>query len=94
MDKISSSKSGRTAATSTSRRIKNTFAPNCRNEYFVPATLYSLCRFGFPFKDLPEAAKKMVREYSAEYDKRFARNLAETGGEHPPVPSGPDVRIA
>ena len=94
MEKSLPSKSGPGAPAGAPRKIRNTFAPNCRNEYFVPATLYSMCRFGFPFKDLPEGAKELVREYSNEYDRRFARRMAEAGGGYPPVPSGPDVRIA
>ncbi|CAI9831875.1 MAG: hypothetical protein MPI95_08395 [Nitrosopumilus sp.] len=69
MGKIGSSKSGQTAATSTSKRIKNTFSRS-KNEYFTPATLFSLCRFGFPFEKLPEEAKEMLMEYCEEYTKR------------------------
>ncbi|RNJ76782.1 MAG: hypothetical protein EB828_02390 [Nitrosopumilus sp. D6] len=89
MDKNASSQSGQTAATSTSKRIKNTFAPNCRNEYFVPATLFSLCKYGFRFEKLPEEAKKMMLEYSEEYYKRCTK-----AGDKPTFPSpllGPDA---
>ncbi|RNJ77781.1 MAG: hypothetical protein EB829_06150, partial [Nitrosopumilus sp. H8] len=65
-------------ATSTSKRIKNTFAPDCDNEYFVPATLFSLCKYGFPFEKLPKEAKKMVEEYSDEYYKRCTKTGEKT----------------
>ncbi|RNJ75980.1 MAG: hypothetical protein EB828_03825 [Nitrosopumilus sp. D6] len=84
-----SSQSGQTAATSTSKRIKNTFAPNCRNEYFEPGALFYLCKYGFPFEKLPEEGKKMVREYTKEYDKRCLKP-----GEKQKFPSpmfGPDA---
>ncbi|RNJ79837.1 MAG: hypothetical protein D9C04_03495 [Nitrosopumilus sp. B06] len=55
------------------KRIKNTFVPNCDNEYFVPATLFSLCKYGFPFEELPEEAKKMLLEYEEEYYKRCTK---------------------
>ncbi|CAI9832598.1 hypothetical protein IBTHAUMO2_880004 [Nitrosopumilaceae archaeon] len=69
MDRTASSKSGQTVATSTSKRIKNTFSRS-KNEYFTPATLFSLCRYGFPFEKLPEEAKEMLMEYCEEYTKR------------------------
>ena len=91
MDKKASSKSGQTARASTSRRIKNTFAPNCRNEYFTPVTLHSLCRWGFPFEKLPEEAKEMVMEYCKEYDK----TCTKTGGKvkFPPFTPSPDAIV-
>ncbi|RNJ76328.1 MAG: hypothetical protein EB828_03075 [Nitrosopumilus sp. D6] len=91
MDKNTSSKSNQTAATSTSKQIKNTFAPNCDNEYFVPATLFSLCKYGFPFEKLPEEGKKMVLEFSEEYSKTCTR--AGDKVTFPPPPSGPDVIV-
>ena len=92
MGKRASSKSGRTAATGTSGRIKNTFAPRCRNGYFTPATLFSLCKYGFPFEELPEEAREMVLEYSKEYAKRCTR--AGDKVHFPPLPMGPGIRIA
>ncbi|RNJ79433.1 MAG: hypothetical protein D9C04_04775 [Nitrosopumilus sp. B06] len=91
MDNNSPSQSNQTAATTTSRRIKNTFAPACNNEYFTPGTLFSLCKYGFPFEKLPEEGKKMVREYAKEYDKKCTR----TGDKmtFPPPPSGPNVIV-
>ncbi len=50
--------------------IKNTFAENCENEYFTPAELFCLRRYGFPFDDLPEEGKQMVLEYEKEYSKK------------------------
>ncbi|RNJ80632.1 MAG: hypothetical protein D9C04_00635 [Nitrosopumilus sp. B06] len=91
MDKNISSQSGQTEATTTSRRIKNTFAPACNNEYFVPATLFSLCKYGFPFEKLPEEGKKMVLEYSREYAKRCTRPGDKV--EFPPLTPDPDIII-
>ncbi|MDA7999557.1 MAG: hypothetical protein MPI82_06860 [Nitrosopumilus sp.] len=76
MDKSGSSQSGQTAATSTSKRIKNTFSRS-KNEYFTPATLFSLCKYGFPFEKLPEEAKEMVREYSKYHAARCTRSEGE-----------------
>ena len=73
MDKNTSSQSDQTASTSTSKRIKNTFSPNCRNEYFTPVTLFAECKYGFPFEKLPEEGKKMVLEYIDEYDKKCTK---------------------
>ncbi|RNJ80224.1 MAG: hypothetical protein D9C04_02120 [Nitrosopumilus sp. B06] len=89
MDKSTSSQSNQTAATSTSKRIKNTFAPNCDNEYFEPGALFSLCKYGFRFEKLPEEAKKMMLEYEEEYYKRCTKP-----GDKPTFPSpllGPDA---
>ncbi|RNJ76367.1 MAG: hypothetical protein EB830_04330 [Nitrosopumilus sp. H13] len=47
-----------------------TFAPNCRNEYFTPDALFIACKYGLSFDKLPEEAKKMVLEYTKEYNKR------------------------
>ena len=44
-------------------RLKNTFAPYCENEYFTPATLTGLCRYGFPYEQLPKEGKQMVDDY-------------------------------
>ncbi|MDA7958973.1 MAG: hypothetical protein MPI95_07830 [Nitrosopumilus sp.] len=76
MGKSGSSKSGQTAATGTSKRIKNTFS-RAENEYFTPATLFSLCKYGFPFEKLPEEAKEMVREYSKYHTARCTRSEGE-----------------
>ena len=48
-------------------RLKNTFAPYCENEYFTPATLTGLCRYGFPYEQLPKEGKQMVDGYMIEY---------------------------
>ncbi|CAI9832376.1 MAG: hypothetical protein MPI95_03945 [Nitrosopumilus sp.] len=76
MDKSGSSQSGQTAATSTSKRIKNTFSRS-KNEYFTPATLFSLCKYGFPFEKLPEEAKEMVLEYSKYHASRCTHSDGE-----------------
>ncbi|RNJ75173.1 MAG: hypothetical protein EB828_05635 [Nitrosopumilus sp. D6] len=89
MDKNASSQSGQMAATSTSKRIKNTFAPNCRNEYFTPVTLFAACKYGLSFEKLPEEGKKMVLEYSREYAKTCTRTGDKV--EFPPLSSGSDV---
>ncbi|RNJ77452.1 MAG: hypothetical protein D9C04_01505 [Nitrosopumilus sp. B06] len=73
MDKDSSSQSNQTAAANTSKQIKNTFAPNCDNEYFTSGSLFAECKYGFPFEKLPEEGKKMVLEYIDEYDKRCTK---------------------
>ncbi|RNJ77221.1 MAG: hypothetical protein EB829_07025 [Nitrosopumilus sp. H8] len=82
MDKNTSSKSGQTG---TPKQIKNTFAPNCRNEYFVPATLFSLCRYGFQFEKLPEEGK-MLLEYIKEYDKKCSKPGDKVVFPPPPGP--------
>ena len=91
MDKNTSSKSGRTAATTTSKRIKNTFVPSCRSRYFTPATLFAACRYGFPFEDLPEEGKRMVLEYIKEYDKGCTKPGEMV--DLPPLPSGPGITV-
>ncbi|RNJ75212.1 MAG: hypothetical protein EB830_06470 [Nitrosopumilus sp. H13] len=83
MDKNTSSKSGQTG---TPKQIKNTFAPRCRNEYFVPATLFSLCRYVFPFEKLPEEGKKMLLEYIKEYDKKCSKSGDKVVFPHPQAP--------
>ncbi|RNJ78543.1 MAG: hypothetical protein EB830_00060 [Nitrosopumilus sp. H13] len=88
MDKNTFSKSDRTTP-ATSKRIKNTFVSDCNNEYFVPATLHSLCRYGFPFDEIPEEAKKMVLEFSEEYYKRCTKPGDKV--EMPPFPTGPGI---
>ena len=80
---------GQTAATGTPRRIRNTFAPDCENEYFTPTTLFYLCKYGFPFKELPEEAKEMVLEFIEEYDKTCTRTGDKV--EFPPFPTGPGI---
>ena len=89
MDGNTPSKSGRTAATTTSKRIKNTFAPSCRCEYFTPATLFAECKYGLPFEDLPEEAKRMVEEYSDEFYKKCTKPGPKT--KFPPP--GPGVTM-
>ncbi len=74
MDKNSSSESTQTEHTTRSKlddwTIKNTFAENCRDEYFTPGSLFHICKFGFiSFDDLPEEGKEMVRAYRIEYLK-------------------------
>ena len=69
MTKTVSSKSCQTANTPSLKRIKNTFAPNCTNEYLTPAMLFCACKYGFPYNDLPDEAKKMLDEYCVEYKK-------------------------
>ncbi|MDA7997446.1 MAG: hypothetical protein MPI93_05490, partial [Nitrosopumilus sp.] len=55
---------------------KNTFSRS-KNEYFTPATLFSLCKYGFPFEKLPEEAKEMVREYSRYHASRCTHSDGE-----------------
>ncbi|RNJ80709.1 MAG: hypothetical protein D9C04_00295 [Nitrosopumilus sp. B06] len=91
MDKNSSSQSSQTADTHTSKRIKNTFAPNCDNEYFTPVTLFAACKYGLSFDKLPEEGKKMVLEYSEEYSKTCTKT-----GDVQKFPSpmfGPDAIV-
>ena len=92
MDGNTPLRSGQAAPASTSRRIKNTFAPSCENEYFDPGALFHLCKYGFPFEDLPAEAKEMVLEYADEYAKRCIRDGDKA--DLPPFPTGPGVRIA
>ncbi len=49
--------------------IKNTFVPDCENEYFTPSSLFYVCKYGFPFRELPEEGKRMVRAYRKEHLK-------------------------
>ncbi|MDA8029621.1 MAG: hypothetical protein MPK62_00515 [Alphaproteobacteria bacterium] len=48
--------------------IKNTFAPDCENEYFHEEEILLLCRHGFPYEKFPPEVKaiadKMVRIHS------------------------------
>ncbi|CAI9832372.1 MAG: hypothetical protein MPI95_03930 [Nitrosopumilus sp.] len=67
---------GAAGSAGTPKRIKNTFS-RAENEYFTPATLFSLCRYGFPFEKLPEEAKEMLMEYCKEYDKRCTHSDGE-----------------
>ncbi|MDA7960801.1 MAG: hypothetical protein MPJ08_08755 [Nitrosopumilus sp.] len=60
---------GRPPVARSSWRIKNTFS-SADNEYFTPATLFGLCKYGFPFEKLPEEAKEVVREYSKYHASR------------------------
>ncbi len=69
MDGHATPRSGAAPAAGRTRRIRNTFS-RADNEYFTPATLFSLCRYGFPFEKLPEEAKEMLMEYCEEYTKR------------------------
>ena len=41
--------------------IKNTFAPNCKNEYFNADTLFGIIRAGFGYDNLPPDAQALVR---------------------------------
>ena len=91
MSKTPSSQSGQTAATGTSRRIRNTFAPDCDNDYFTPATLFSLCKYGYPFEKLPEEGKDMVMEYAREYTKRCTKPGDKAN--LPGVSLGPDAIV-
>ena len=54
-------------------RIRNTFAPNCRNEYFTPEMLFALMRQGFQLRDMPEEAREMARECSEQYEASCTR---------------------
>ena len=58
------------------RRIRNTFS-DMGNEYFTPATLFALCKYGFPFERLPEEGKEMVREYAKYHAARCTRSEGE-----------------
>lgn len=73
------------------RRIRNTFAPNCRNKDFDAGGLFSLCKWGFPFEKLPEEAREMVIEYGREYVKRCTK--AGDKVKFPPLPTGLDITI-
>ena len=48
--------------------FKNTFAPNCRNEYFTESEILGLCKTGFPVDSLPKEARDIV-------DKMTERHL-------------------
>lgn len=83
MSKNTASGSNRTKHLS-SKRIENTFAPYCKNEYFTPATLAGLCRYGFPYGDLPKDGKRMVDEYMKEYRKRCSNDDGSWEPKPPP----------
>ena len=76
---------------STSKRIKNTFAPDCDNKYFTPVTLFAACKYGFPFEELPEEGKRMVLEYIKEYNDRCTKPGEKV--DLPPLPSGRGVIV-
>ena len=86
MSTNASSEPTRTETRPLPRRIKNTFAPHCKNEYFTPATLAGLCRYGFPYGDLPEEGKQMVDGYMKEYRKRCSND--DGRWEPKPTPGG------
>ncbi len=77
MTKTSSSASTRSEHTTRSKldnwTIKNTFAENCGNKYFTPAELFGACKYGLPFRDLPEEGKRMVRAFRKEYLKKCSK---------------------
>ncbi len=74
--------------------IKNTFAPNCKNKYFAPGSLFHLFRFGgVAFDDLPEEGKKMVRAYEKVYSKKRT-NLKELPKRLQKVLDDPNITIA
>ncbi len=73
--------------------IKNTFVPTFANEYFTPSELHCVCRYGFPFDDLPEEGKEMVRAYEKEYSKKRT-NLKELPKRLQECLDDPNVTIA
>ncbi len=77
MSKTTSSESTQTEKWSRSKfddwTIKNTFAPNFKNEYFDPVTLFGACRYSSLYNDLPKEGKKMVDAYVEEYLKRCTK---------------------
>ena len=60
MGRTAHSESGRTEHSGSSRLFKNTFAPNCRNEYFTESEILGLCKTGFPADRLPKDAREAV----------------------------------
>ncbi|CAI9832359.1 conserved hypothetical protein [Nitrosopumilaceae archaeon] len=78
---------GRPPVARSSWRIKNTFS-SADNEYFTPATLFALCKYGFPFEKLPEDAKEKLIEYCREYDKRCTHSDGEIKIASLDVPPG------
>ncbi len=94
MSKTISSESTQTENTTLSKlrkwTIKNTFAPNCKNTYFTPVTLFGACRYGVSFEDLPEEGKEMVRAYEKEYLKRCTKP-GDPPKKIPPLPD--DITI-
>lgn len=91
MSKTTSSESGRPEKPLSSQRIKNTFAPYCENEYFTPATLTGLCRYGFPYEQLPKEGKQMVDGYMKEYVKRCSNG--DGSWKPKPPPQGVKFRL-
>ncbi len=77
MSETTSSASTKTGHTTRSKlsewTIKNTFAENCRSEYFTPAELFCICKYGFPSDELPEEGKQMVLAYEKEYFKKCTK---------------------
>ena len=73
------------------RVIKNTFSRS-KNEYFPPAPLFSLCKYGSPFKKLPEEEKEMVREYSRYHPSRCPHPDGEIKIASLAVPPGDQLR--
>ncbi len=89
MTKTSSSESNQTDNTTLSElrkwTIKNTFAPTFANEYFTPSSLFYVCKYGFPFRDLPEEGKAMVRAFRKFYLKKCSK-LGDPPKEIPDIP--------
>ncbi len=77
MSETTSSESNQTENTTLSElrkwTIKNTFVPNCKNKYFTPSSLFHVCKYGFPFRELPEEGKAMVRAYRKFYLKKCTK---------------------
>ncbi len=60
-------------STRSTKTIKNTFAPTFANEYFTPEELFCACKYGLPFRDLPEEGKRMVGAFRKEYLKKCTK---------------------
>lgn len=67
--------------------IKNTFASNCDNEYFTPSSLFCICKYGFPYDELPEEGKRMVKAYKKVYNKKCTKP-GDPPKEMPDFPKG------
>ena len=52
--------------------IKNTFAPNCKNEYFNADTLFGAIRAGFGYHNLPPEAQALVKPLMDAYEAERA----------------------
>ncbi|MDA7943423.1 MAG: hypothetical protein MPJ06_05375 [Nitrosopumilus sp.] len=58
--------------------IKNTFAPDSRNEYFTENEIMGLCRMGFPISRMPKEAREVAERMVDRHDEKCADGESES----------------